>query len=185
MNEKDLRVIKTKRALSQSLYVLLEKYAFSTISVNQICNEALVHRTTFYKHFYDKYDLLIYLMTYLTQDYFSTDIKDRINNPFTSLDQSITHIDEFSKIKHKQEDDKEFERTVENHFIRILKNDIKANEHRITVDQSVPIDLVFYVYGATLYGFMEWMHEHNNNNMSPQAIDALFHKMINIQVNDE
>src|SRR5699024_8009219 len=140
--------------------------------------------STFYKHFYDKYDLLIYLMTYLTKDYFSTDIKERINNPFTSLDQSGTHIDDFSNIKHKQEEDKEFERTVQNHFIRILQNDIKANEHRITVDQSVPIDLVFYVYGATLYGFMEWMREHSIN-MSPQAIDALFHKMINIQVNDE
>ena len=88
MNEKDLRVIKTKRALSQSLYELLEKQPFSTISVNQICNEALVHRTTFYKHFYDKYDLLIYLTTDLTQDYFSTDLKERINNPFTILNKS-------------------------------------------------------------------------------------------------
>ncbi|MDN5809217.1 MAG: TetR/AcrR family transcriptional regulator, partial [Staphylococcus equorum] len=71
MNEKDLRVIKTKRALSKSFYDLLEKQPFSTITVNQICNEALVHRTTFYKHFYDKYDLLIYLITYLMKDYFS------------------------------------------------------------------------------------------------------------------
>ncbi|MEJ7346162.1 TetR/AcrR family transcriptional regulator, partial [Staphylococcus haemolyticus] len=73
MNEKDLRVIKTKRALSTSLYVLLEKHAFSNITVNQICNEALTHRTTFYKHFYDKYDLLIYLITEITKNYFSMD----------------------------------------------------------------------------------------------------------------
>ena len=66
MNHNDLRVIKTKKALSQSLYELLEKHMFTTISVNQICDNAMVHRTTFYKHFYDKYDLLIYLIKLLT-----------------------------------------------------------------------------------------------------------------------
>ena len=57
MKETDLRVIKTK-ALSSSLLQLLEQQLFQTITVNQICDNALVHRTTFYKHFYDKYDLL-------------------------------------------------------------------------------------------------------------------------------
>lgn len=75
MNENDLRVIKTKKALSTSLYELLEKRSFEVISVNQICNHAMVHRTTFYKHFYDKYDLLVYLFKLLTKDYFSTDFK--------------------------------------------------------------------------------------------------------------
>src|SRR5699024_1038688 len=183
MNEKDLRVIKTKRALSQSLYELLEKQPFSTISVNQICNEALVHRTTFYKHFYDKYDLLIYLTTDLTQYYFSTDLKERINNPFTILNKSITDIEEFSKIKSKQEDDKEFERTLENHFIRVLQNDIKKNEHRISVDKIVTIDLVYYCYETNIYAFMEWIREHDIK-LPSEEIDKLFHKMINIQVND-
>ncbi|PTL18024.1 TetR family transcriptional regulator, partial [Staphylococcus gallinarum] len=46
MNENDLRVIKTKRALSHSFYTLLETTLFSSISVNQICENALIHRTT-------------------------------------------------------------------------------------------------------------------------------------------
>ncbi|MBH4729974.1 fatty acid efflux pump transcriptional regulator FarR, partial [Staphylococcus aureus] len=56
MKETDLRVIKTKKALSSSLLQLLEQHLFQTITVNQLCHNALVHRTTFYKHFYDKYD---------------------------------------------------------------------------------------------------------------------------------
>lgn len=60
MNPNDLRVIKTKRALSESLFNLLSEKLFSAITVNMICDKALVHRTTFYKHFYDKYDLLSY-----------------------------------------------------------------------------------------------------------------------------
>nr|WEA36001.1 TetR/AcrR family transcriptional regulator [Staphylococcus aureus] len=62
MKETDLRVIKTKKLLQ-----LLEQHLFQTITVNQICHNALVHRTTFYKHFYDKYDLLEYLFNQLTK----------------------------------------------------------------------------------------------------------------------
>ena len=181
MNEKDLRVIKTKRALSKSFYDLLEKQPFSTITVNQICNEALVHRTTFYKHFYDKYDVLIYLITYLMKDYFSIDFKERINNPFTIMEKTITDIDELNKVKEKQIEDKDFERTITNYFIRVLQNDIKDNMSRISVDPSVPIELIFYVYGASLFGFMEWMRD-NNIKRPAHEIDEIFHKMINIKV---
>ncbi|MBD6951562.1 TetR/AcrR family transcriptional regulator, partial [Staphylococcus aureus] len=38
MKETDLRVIKTKKALSSSLLQLLEQQLFQTITVNQICD---------------------------------------------------------------------------------------------------------------------------------------------------
>ncbi|CUT97491.1 Transcriptional regulator, TetR family (fragment) [Staphylococcus capitis] len=47
MNEQDLRVVKTKKALSSSLYQLLEKRSFESLSVNEICESGMVHRTTF------------------------------------------------------------------------------------------------------------------------------------------
>lgn len=90
MKETDLRVIKTKKALSSSLLQLLEQQLFQTITVNQICDNALVHRTTFYKHFYDKYDLLEYLFNQLTKDYFARDISDRLNHPFQTISDTIT-----------------------------------------------------------------------------------------------
>lgn len=37
---------------------LLEKQAFEEITVTDICEQAMVHRTTFYKHYTDKYALL-------------------------------------------------------------------------------------------------------------------------------
>lgn len=91
MKETDLRVIKTKKALSSSLLQLLEQQLFQTITVNQICDNALVHRTTFYKHFYDKYDLLEYLFNQLTKDYFARDISDRLNHPFQTMSDTINN----------------------------------------------------------------------------------------------
>lgn len=46
---------KTTLAISQALFRLLEKSNFDSITVNDICQECLVSRTTFYSYFEDKY----------------------------------------------------------------------------------------------------------------------------------
>lgn len=38
--------------------MLIADKKFERISVQEICDRAMVHRTTFYKHYEDKYDLL-------------------------------------------------------------------------------------------------------------------------------
>ena len=48
----------TKRALAQSLKVLMEKRAFSKISVADLCENCGMSRKSFYYHFRDKYDLV-------------------------------------------------------------------------------------------------------------------------------
>ena len=184
MNHSDLRVIKTKSALSQSLFTLLDKKEFSGITVNQICEDALVHRTTFYKHFYDKYDLLIYLVTDLTNGFFSADISDRINKPFSTMFESFTNVKFLERISRKQENDRELEETLVNHFITVLQNDIKKNEHRITVDDKIPSELIFYIYGSTLHGIMSWKNDYNMD-LSPHELDKIYHTLINIKVQDD
>ena len=56
--KEDLRIRRTFKLLSEALFALLEEKSFDEISVMDICDRAMVHRTTFYKHFEDKYHLL-------------------------------------------------------------------------------------------------------------------------------
>ena len=56
----DLRVKRTYILLKNALFELLAHQSFEEIKVNDICNLAMVHRTTFYSHFSDKYELLEY-----------------------------------------------------------------------------------------------------------------------------
>ena len=58
MKKDDLRVIKTKLALYNALIDLMKYKTFEEIKVSDICNKALVNRSTFYSHFEDKYELL-------------------------------------------------------------------------------------------------------------------------------
>ncbi|MFZ8066300.1 fatty acid efflux pump transcriptional regulator FarR, partial [Staphylococcus aureus] len=142
MKETDLRVIKTKKALSSSLLQLLEQQLFQTITVNQICDNALVHRTTFYKHFYDKYDLLEYLFNQLTKDYFARDISDRLNHPFQTMSDTINNKEDLREIAEFQEEDAEFNKVLKNVCIKIMHNDIKNNRDRIDIDSDIPDNLI-------------------------------------------
>ncbi|UDI77445.1 TetR family transcriptional regulator [Staphylococcus taiwanensis] len=182
MNDKDLRVIKTKKALTENLYALLEQEMFSSISVNKICKNANIHRTTFYKHFYDKYELLTYLLQLAHDDYFSTDIKERLNNPFQSLSNSFNK-EEISRIEVQQHGDKEFEDVRNNYLINIMQNDFKDNMHRIVVDSMVPKSLVFYAFGSILNAFIEWK-KNENVDINPKQMDQIFHKLINVSARD-
>ena len=58
-DKKDLRIVKTQNALYNSLIKLIKDKPFEEIKVADICNDALVNRSTFYAHYSDKYDLFI------------------------------------------------------------------------------------------------------------------------------
>ena len=57
MNSNDLRVIKTRKNIELSFLKLLSKKTFDQITIQNILDEALINRTTFYKHYADKYEL--------------------------------------------------------------------------------------------------------------------------------
>lgn len=63
--KEDLRITKTKLALSKSLLLLLGRRSFDRINVNNLCEDAQLSRATFYAHFKDKYDLLQYWLNTL------------------------------------------------------------------------------------------------------------------------
>lgn len=59
MNKEDLRIIKTRNALRDALVTLMKDKQFEEIKISDICDTALVNRSTFYAHYEDKYELLV------------------------------------------------------------------------------------------------------------------------------
>lgn len=82
----DIRIIKTHQALISAMSKLLELRNFSQITVNDLCDEAQISRTTFYSHFNDKYDLL---------EYWFESVKPKITNKeveYADLEKSVNNI---------------------------------------------------------------------------------------------
>ena len=65
----DLRQRRSKQHLSEALLGLMAERPFREISVVDICQRAMVHRTTFYAHFEDKNALLCYVLAELRRSF--------------------------------------------------------------------------------------------------------------------
>ena len=77
MENLDLRIQKTYISLIEAFEKLLHEKEFEKISVQELCDEAMIRRPTFYKHFLDKYDFLTFF------------IKHKINIIFDRAFQSL------------------------------------------------------------------------------------------------
>lgn len=56
--KEDVRVQRTRKLLQRALIDLTVKMGFAAVTVRDICNRAMVNRSTFYRYYLDKYDLL-------------------------------------------------------------------------------------------------------------------------------
>lgn len=54
----DLRVVKTLKQIDGALLDCLQEAPFEKITVEQLCQAALINRSTFYKYYTSKYDLM-------------------------------------------------------------------------------------------------------------------------------
>lgn len=75
MMKEDLRVVRTKKLLTNALRELLQEKAFDKITVNDICERAMVHRATFYNHFNDKTDLVNYIFDGVQEEIYQNVVK--------------------------------------------------------------------------------------------------------------
>ena len=103
MEKSDLRIIKSKRALYNALIHLMKKKTFEEIKVSDICNEALINRSTFYAHFEDKYSLLSSMLDNLKQQ-FINELNNKENNINNSKDYYIEVIKIFLTHIEKEKD---------------------------------------------------------------------------------
>ncbi|MFT8390964.1 MAG: TetR/AcrR family transcriptional regulator [Sporolactobacillus sp.] len=69
MNQSDLRVIKTRRQLGKTMITLLQQESFKDVTIQQLYDESLTSRRTFYRHYQDKYALLEEMVKQYADDF--------------------------------------------------------------------------------------------------------------------
>lgn len=62
MDTNEIKINRTTITLYKTMLELLETQSFDDITVNDICQNAMVSRSTFYSYFDDKYALVIFLL---------------------------------------------------------------------------------------------------------------------------
>lgn len=78
---KDLRVIKTQENIRSHFISLLKDYTFQEISIKRLINECKINRSTFYRNYTDKYDLLNQIIEDLLKKYKKAVCKEIVTLP--------------------------------------------------------------------------------------------------------
>lgn len=95
-NKEDLRIRRTHKLLCDAMFSLLEKKSFDDISVVEICDKAMVHRATFYKHFEDKYHFMEYVMKEKIREFYeNNNSHDLYDNPKKFFGNLVSNIIDF------------------------------------------------------------------------------------------
>lgn len=69
MNQKDsISIKRTYSLLKEELFSLLSESSFEKLTLTEICNASMIPRSTFYRYFEDKYDLLRYLLQSMAEE---------------------------------------------------------------------------------------------------------------------
>ncbi|MBQ7001621.1 MAG: TetR family transcriptional regulator [Oscillospiraceae bacterium] len=91
MAAEDRRVKRTKKAISDAVWSLMQEKNFEDLSVNDICERAEISRTTFYYYYIDKYDWLEKVIGAMSRAHFPIiGVNERDRNHFIEL-MTITH----------------------------------------------------------------------------------------------
>ncbi|MBR4270459.1 MAG: TetR/AcrR family transcriptional regulator [Clostridia bacterium] len=106
----DTRTLRTRKHLAQSMLKLLLQKDLENINIVDICNAAQVHRTSFYNHFNDKYELFNYLFDEIKNEIYDKAIEGHsFKSPQHMYLQTAKNLIDFV------DDNKDI-------FIQILKN---------------------------------------------------------------
>ncbi|GEP19731.1 TetR/AcrR family transcriptional regulator [Pediococcus argentinicus] len=141
----DRQAERMTRTIQQSFLNLLKKYTFKSITTSKIADEALIHRTTFYAYYEDKYALLDTLLS----DQFQ---RKNINNddlnthPFTTLAQLCT--DELSEVVKCQQDDASFQHAMLKMLLGEISNTYSSSD-----------SLVNYISISRIKAVVHWVRE--------------------------
>lgn len=160
----DLRVIKTKNLIYNTLIELMKDKTFEEIKVSNICNKALINRSTFYSHYEDKYDLLVDFINSL-KDEFVTELNKNNSN----LDTKEYYIELIKIFLNHIEERKEMYTSIMINnrnsimmdiLLDVVNNDLLKKMSSDEFKSSIPSDIIakFYLGGVINIG-VEWLKD--------------------------
>lgn len=158
-----LKMNRTVRDFENALESLLKTHRFEKITVDQICEEALLHRSSFYRYFHDKYDLLEKLMSNRLGQ-----LMEKANSEDQIIDRITNYMNDNKDIyRHLSGDNSSSTLHVE--IMRILSDVIlqqsKQKDVKSTIlqqiNQSQDPELEAYTFSGAIMGIYYWWQLHN------------------------
>lgn len=180
----DLRIIKTHMALCNALLDILAEKSFDQLTVNELCERAMVRRATFYKHFADKYEFFAFFVNQI-QDEFVESCKQNQKDTGPSYyiyltTQTIRFLKEHEKLVNSILKSSAFPALLDILSQEIYRNILLNEKEQVSQGKQLPVApelLASFYSGGILQVFRFWL-DHKNTFPEEKLLeqfDLLFH----------
>jgi len=179
----DLRIQKTHTALINAFLQLLQTKRFENITINELCELAMVRRATFYKHFADKYEFFTFFVQWIQREFrnrIAPQEYDRNGvSPYIDIIRfALDFLDENETIVHSVMESNAFPLLLD----LISEQIILDVKERLQTDQNngkellLSPELMAFSYTGALLNILRWWIGHKNQ-MSKEEIIAQIQKV--------
>ncbi len=164
----DLRVRRTHKLLWEALVTLMTEQEFETISVKEICDRAMIHRTTFYKHYTDKYDLLARGMQQ-THELLIAELEQvgKDSSSYTWFFEHVAAHQRFYRVMLCGSRSGNFQVQLQNQFADSITAEVQRLERK-GQRFPVPQSLLVHFYAGTLVSALVWWFSHDLSSSPEQ-----------------
>ncbi|MBE6500773.1 MAG: TetR/AcrR family transcriptional regulator [Methanobrevibacter thaueri] len=126
--------MKSKEKIVQSLIELMRTNEFETITVKNISQLAQINRSTYYRNFKSKEDIIGYKLESIMNEYLEEFQNKQVKNKETYIQtilETFLKYDEFFKIIHKQNQSYIIQKVLIKFFSNKLENTSKKEKYQI------------------------------------------------------
>ncbi|MFD0587265.1 TetR/AcrR family transcriptional regulator [Paenibacillus sp. GCM10027627] len=179
--KEDLRSQRTKTHLTKALLSLINdnQHKFEAITVNMICEVAMVHRTTFYKYFEDKYHLLHFCVESMQHKFEQYTPKEHLVKPFHCMVGAWDYKLSLT-ILECLETSPYFKSSFGNRMKDTLYNDLCSMEQNgITI--PMPKEVLLEIVGNAILGLAKWWIQ-NDFEITSEEMDGYYNVVINTSI---
>ncbi|MBC2955091.1 TetR/AcrR family transcriptional regulator [Staphylococcus hominis] len=172
--------------INATVFKLLNDYHFDEITIQKICDNAEINRSTFYRYFQDKYDLLFSL-----PDYIATQFHHEDTRPFLSTEESfqqfIYFIGEHKKVfKHLLTSSRQADvfRNLTHVSRELMLDSVKSQNDPLAlkIKHSHHPEIIADFYSSGMIEVLRrWVE--NDYNYSVDEIFATLHDILEISLN--
>jgi AcrR family transcriptional regulator len=166
----DLRVRRTRRLLREALIDLTIEKGFAELTVQDIAERAMVNRATFYRHYEDKYDLVMAtiaeVLAELQQPKDPHPIDGQaylFDEPSPALVQLFAHLAEhakFYRVMLGKDTFPQLENRIRGYVEELMRQRLAASGYE-RERTRIPFELCLSAMASTALGVIKWWLEHD------------------------
>ena len=175
----DLRIQKTHKALIGAFLELLKEHKFEKITVNEICDLAMVRRATFYKHFGDKYEFFSFMVQEIQNDYRTQSDSYSCEKPITPyvmiIKNTLNFLDENELLVKSVSESSAYSillNIVSEQIVKDVREKFREDAKN-GKELLLSPDLMAQAYTGALINIAQWWFKHKNHTSKEEIVDQI------------